>query len=224
MDIIDAVKTRKSIRDFKSTPVPKKTLREILEISSRAPSASNAQPWEFVVITGEALEKIRRGNLERFDSGAPPNPEYEAFEWPPDSIYRRRQVEIAKQLFTLMDIPRDDKAKRAGWMALGFRYFNAPAVIIVTMDRRLPEARPSLDIGMLVQNICLVALVYGLGTCIENQGVLYPDVLREHAGIPEGKKIITAIAIGHPNWDFPANRVQSGREPTANITTWCGFE
>jgi nitroreductase len=224
LNIIDAVKTRKSIRDFKSTPVRKETLKELLEISTRAPSASNSQPWEFIVVTGDALENIRRGNMEKFNSGAPPNPEYEAFEWPSGSIYRRRQVEIAKQLFTLMDIPREDKTKRAGWMALGFRYFNAPAIIIITLDRMLPEARPSLDIGMLVQNICLAALDFGLGTCIENQGVLYPEVLREHAGIPNDKRIITAIAIGYPNWDFPANQVKSNREPIENITTWCGFE
>jgi nitroreductase len=224
LDIIDAVKTRKSIRDFKSTPVSKETLREILEIASRAPSASNAQPWEFIVVTGDILEKIRQGNLEKLNSGVPPKPEYEAFEWPPDSIYRRRQVEIAKQLFKLMDIPRNDKAKRAEWLALGFRYFNAPATIIITLDRMLPEARPSLDIGMIVQNICLVAPAFGLGTCIENQGVLYPEVLRKHAIIPDDKRIITAIAIGYPNWDFPANRVKSSREPIESITTWCGFE
>jgi hypothetical protein len=33
-----------------------------------------------------------------------------------------------------------------------------------------------------------------------------------------------SIVIGYPNWDFPANKVVSTREPVENITTWCGFE
>ena len=224
MDIVDAVKARKSIRDFKPDPIPRTVLKEILEIAVRAPSASNAQPWEFVVISGKVLEKIGRANIEKLNSKAPPNPEYEAFEWPSDSIYRRRQVQIAKQLFELMDIPREDKSKRAKWMERGFRYFNAPSAIVVTMDRMLPEARPSLDIGMVVQNICLVALSFDLGTCITNQGVLYPEVLRKYAKIPDAKRMITSIAIGYPNWDFSANQVKSVREPVENITLWFGFD
>ncbi len=224
MDITEAVKTRKSVRDFKPDPVPRAALREILEIANRAPSASNAQPWEFIVIGGNVLEDVRNANVEKLNSGAPPNPEYEAFEWPLDSIYRRRQVKIAKQLFKLMDISREDKIRRAKWMERGFRYFNAPSVIIVTMDRMLPEARPSLDIGMVVQNICLVALSFDLGTCIGNQGVLYPEILRLHTDIPDTKRIMTSIAIGYPNWAFPANQVMSLREPIENITSWYGFE
>ena len=223
MDVVEAIKARKSIRDFKPVPVSEETLKEILEIASRAPSASNAQPWEFTVITGEVLEIIRRANIEKLNSGTPPNPEYEAFKWPPESIYRKRQVDIAKQLFKLMDIPKEDKIKRAEWMERGFRYFNAPSVIVITMDRMLPEARPSLDIGAVMQNICLIALAFGLGTCIENQGILYPEVLREYAEIPTTKRIIASIAIGYPNWDFQANRVVSDREPIDNITTWRGF-
>jgi hypothetical protein len=46
---------------------------------------------------------------------------------------------------------------------------------------------------------------YGLGTCIQDQGVMYPEVLRKLCNIPETKQIIIAIAIGYPNWDFPAN-------------------
>ena len=224
MDIVEAIKKRKSIRNFKPDPVPKEVLREILEIASRAPSAMNTQPWEFIVLSGDVLENIRRGNVEMLNSGALPNPEHSVVGWPSDSVYRRRQVELAKQLFNLMDIPREDKKKRAEWMERGFRYFDAPAAIIALSDRSLSEAGPLMDVGAVMQNICLAALNYGLGTCIEDQGVMYPDVVRKFADISESKRIIIAIAIGYPNWDFPANRVESTREPVESITTWCGFE
>ena len=226
MEVKEAIRVRKSIRGFKPDPVPIEILREILEVASRAPSGTNTQPWEFAVLTGDVLENIRRGNVEKLNSGTLPNPELSVIGWPFDSdnVYRQRQVALAKQLFGLMEIPREDKEKRARWMERGFRFFDAPAAIILLTDRLLSEAGPLLDMGAVMQNICLAALEYGLGTCIEDQGGMYPDVLRKFVDIPESKRIIICIAIGYPDWDFPANKVETPREPVENITTWCGFE
>jgi nitroreductase len=224
VNIIEAISTRKSIRDFTADPVPQHILKKIIEIASRAPSAENSQPWEFTIVTGDILDTIRKANIEKLKSKAPRHPDLPAKGLPRDSVYRRRQIEIAKQLFGLMDISREDLEKRDRWMELGFRYFNAPAAIIISMDQSLHYPRPIFDIGSITQNVCLAALHYGLGTCIANQGISYPEVLHEFAKIPESKRIIIAIAIGYPNWDFPANKVVSNREPTENITTWIGFE
>lgn len=224
MNIIEAIRTRKSIRNFTADPVPQHILRKIIEVAVRAPSAENSQPWEFTIVAGDILDTIRKANIEKLKSRALPHPDLAAEGLPRDSVYRRRQIEIAKQLFGLMDIPREDLEKRDRWMELGFRYFNAPAVIIISVDRSLSYPRPIFDIGSATQNICLAALNYGLGTCIANQGITYPEVLHEFAKIPESKRIVIAIAIGYPNWDFPANKVVSDREPMENITTWVGFE
>ncbi len=224
MDIMEAIKTRKSIRGFKPDPIPKKVLREILEIARWSPSAMNIQPWEFTVLAGNILEKIRCANVEKLNSGAPLNPEHLVVGWPSDSVYRDRQVELGMQIFRLMDIPRKDKEKRARWMERGFRYSDAPAAIIISVGRSLAEGTPLLDIGAVMQTICLAALNYGLGTCIEDQGVGFPETLREFADIPESKRILVSIAIGYPDLDFPANKVESTRESIENITTWCGFE
>jgi nitroreductase len=224
VDTREAIRSRKSIRGFKPDPVSRRIIGEILEAACRAPSAMNTQPWEFVVLTGEVLETLRRKNLECLLSGVAPDPEHLVVSWPLDSVYRRRQVELARQLFVLMDIPRDDREKRAAWMARGFRYFDAPAAIIVLTDRRLSEAGPLLDVGAAIQNICLLALEYGLGTCIEDQGVMYPRVLRDTAAIPDSKRIVMALAIGYPDPDFPANRLESAREPAESLTRWIGFD
>ena len=224
LNTIEAIRTRKSIRDFKADPVPQHILREIIDIASRAPSAENSQPWEFTIIAGDILDTIRKANIEKLKSNASPHPDLPTKGLPKDSVYRRRQIEIAKQLFHLMDIQRENLKKRDRWMELGFRYFNAPAAIFISMDRTLSYPRPIFDIGSVTQNICLAALHYGLGTCIGNQGIRYPEVLHEFAEIPESKRIVISIAIGYPNWDFPANKVVSKREPVEDITTWVGFE
>jgi len=220
MDIIEAIKSRKSIRAYKTDPVPKDILRNILEIASRAPSAMNTQPWEFTVISGNALANIARENAAKLNAGQMPNPEHHVVGWTQDSIHRQRQVELAVQIFKIMDIPREDKVKRAQWMERGFRNFDAPAMIIIAVDRSLSETGPVLDVGAVMQNICLAAMHYGLGTCIHDQGVMYPDTLRKHAGIPEAKRIMIAIAVGYPAQQAPANTVASTRVPIDDIITW----
>jgi len=224
MDLIEAIKTRKSIRDFKRDPVPKAVIREILAVACRAPSAMNSQPWEFWVMANDTLEAVRAAVMEKLTSGAAPHSEHSVVGWPRESVYRRRQVELAKELFRLMDIKREDADKRRQWTERGFRFFNAPAVIVIGVDRMLTEGTPIFDTGCVTQTLCLAALHYGLGTCIEDQGVMFPEVLRQHGGIPDTKQIVMAIAIGYPNWDFPANRIETAREPVDAITTWCGFD
>ncbi len=223
MNTIDAMKARKSIRGFKPDPVDRITIQKILEAAVRAPSAMNTQPWEFYVITGDALDRMRKQIVEKLNAGAPMQPDHHVTGWPPDSIYRDRQVRLAKQLFNLMDISREDKQKRAQWLERGFRFFDAPAAIIVVADKMLSESGPLFDIGAVVNNICLAALEFDLGTCIEDQGVLYPEVPREVAKIPDTKRLMIAVALGYPDPDFPANQVESDRVPVDEITTWIGF-
>jgi len=221
MDVIEAIRVRKSIRGYKPDPVPKEVLREILEMAIRSPSTLNTQPWEITIVAGEALDNIKRGNVEMLASGEMPNPD--VLVMPFEDVYRERQVGLAKQLFGLMGIAREDKERRAQWMERGFRFFDAPAAIIIAVDRSLAESYTLFDVGALSQTICLIALKYGLGTCIEDQGIMYPDVVRRFVGIPDSKRIIIGIAVGYPDWDFPANKVESMRDPISSIATWYGF-
>ena len=221
MDIVEAIRSRKSIRGFKPDPVPKEVLREILDIARRAPSAMNAQPWNITVVTGEVLANINKAIIELMNAGVERHPDLPFI--PYEGIYRQRQVELAIQIFKLMDIAREDKAKRAEWGQRGFRFFDAPAAIILSMDRSVDKFISHLDIGAIAQTICLTALNYGLGTCIEDQGIMFPEVLRKFTPIPESNEILISIAIGYPDWDFPANKLETEREPLEKFVTWCGF-
>ena len=221
MDIVEAIRSRKSIRGYKTDPVPGEVLREIIDIAIRAPSAMNTQPWEVTIITGEVLDKIKKDNIEMVNLGVTPHPEAPHMRF--EGEYRQRQVDLAIDIFKLMDITREDKEKRAQWALRGNRFFDAPAAIILSMDKSLDDSAMSFfDIGAIMQTICLAALKHGLGTCVEDQGVMFPEVVRKHTGIPESKRIMMSIAIGYPDWDFPANRLDTPREPVDNVITWCG--
>ncbi len=223
MEIIEAIYQRRSIRGFKSDPVSREVLEKVLEAASRAPSAMNTQPWEFIVLTGDVLNRVRIAIVDKLNKKEAAHPEHEAVSWSNDSVYRTRQVELAKEIFRLMDIQRDDREKRAAWLERGFRFFDAPAAVILLTDRSLSDVGPLLDLGAAMQTICLAALHFGLGTCIEDQGVLYPDVLRDIVKIPENKKIVIAIAVGYPDPGFPANKLANRREPLDKTTRWVGF-
>ena len=61
MDFEELVNTRKSVRGFKSQPVPRAVIEEIIEVAKRAPSSMNTQPWHVHVLTGEPLEQSCAG-------------------------------------------------------------------------------------------------------------------------------------------------------------------
>jgi nitroreductase len=63
MDALEAIHTRRSIRTYQDKPVPDDLIQEVLAAAMSAPSACNAQPWQFVVIRDrEILKEIPRIN------------------------------------------------------------------------------------------------------------------------------------------------------------------
>lgn len=220
MEILEAIRARKSIRGYKPDPVPKETIEKIIDVATRAPSSGNTQPWGITAVTGRVLEAIMENNIKLLNCGATPQNPPKAFV----GKYRRRQVELAIQLYQLMGIVKGDEAGRAEWWQRGFRFFDAPAALILSVDESLDELHVMLDVGAIAQTICLTALSFGLGTCIQDQGIMFPQTIREFTNIPKSHRIIICITIGYPDWDFPANKLMSTREPVEEVVTWCGFD
>jgi nitroreductase len=73
LSLLDVIFRRRSIRHYRSEPIPDDVLKNILEAGRLAPSADNAQPWHFIVVTKpEIKEKLATGMWNRFikDSAA----------------------------------------------------------------------------------------------------------------------------------------------------------
>lgn len=73
MNVIEAIETRRSVRKYKSEPIPETDLMKILKAARLAPSAGNKQPWRFVVVrdpeTKRKLGEIARGQTWISDAG-----------------------------------------------------------------------------------------------------------------------------------------------------------
>ena len=66
MDVNQAIQTRRSVRKYLNRPVSKAVVLEILEAANLAPSATNRQPWEFVVANRLHIERLEGVLAEAF--------------------------------------------------------------------------------------------------------------------------------------------------------------
>lgn len=215
---------RRTIRGYTPDPVPRETITEIIELALQSPSSLNSQPWNFYVVTGDALERIRHGNVERNLSGVPESREFRAGH-KYEGVHRDRQVAVAKQLFAAMGIAREDKAARQDWVLRGFRQFDAPVAVVVTYDKELHGGDiPVFDCGAVTTALVNAAWSRGLGCCINSQGIMQSPVVREHAGIADEHVIMICVAMGYPDESFPANQVVSARKPVDEAARFVGFD
>ncbi|MFM7124220.1 MAG: nitroreductase [Actinomycetes bacterium] len=215
---------RRSIRGYKPDPIPREILEEIIHIAKQAPSSMNTQPWHFHVLTGEPLERIRKGNTEKMMAGSAVDREIKlnhGYEGP----HRERQIEIAVQLFEAMGIARDDKERRMDWVMRGFRQFDAPVSIVITVDKALADDTIAhFDCGAATYGLVLAAWSKGIGSVINGQGIMQSSVVRENANIPEDHVIMTCVAMGYPDDSFVANDVKSRRSPNDRVASFIGFD
>jgi nitroreductase len=220
----DVVRGRRSIRGFKPQAVPKAVIKEVLDLAMRAPSSLNTQPWNFYVLAGEPLDRIRAGNTERNLAGVPHSREFRT-QGDYTGAHRERQIEIAKQLFGAMGIARDNKEQRLDWVLRGFRQFDAPVSIVVTYDRSIhgSDIAP-FDCGAVTNALVNAAWSRGLGCVINSQGIMQSPVVREHAGIAEDQVIMICVAMGYPDDSFPANAVVSNRKSVDEAAVFVGFD
>ncbi len=132
MDLIEAIKSRKTIRAFKPDPVPQPVLREILDAARNSPSWGNTQPWEFAIVAGSQLEEIKKGYLEKGDSDSA----MEAGEPPekPEPYLSRGRHQGQKE-YELLGITHDDEKGRAWWRSQNFGNYGAPCVIYILTER-----------------------------------------------------------------------------------------
>lgn len=224
MEFEELVRSRRSVRGYQDKPVPRKVVDEIISLAKRAPSSMNTQPWHIHVVTGDALDRVRAGNTEKMLAGAPIKRDIEthgAYE----GVHRKRQVDIAVQLFEAMGIKRDDKERRQDWVMRGFRQFDAPVSLVLCYDKELdPGAVCHFDLGAICYGIVLAAWDRGLGTVVNGQGIMQSGVVREIAQIPDDQNIMTCIAMGYPDDSFSANSVVSTREDNDSFVNYVGFD
>ena len=219
MEIKEAVAGRRSIRQFLKDPVPVETIRELISASLWAPSWGNTQPWELVVATGSPLEHFKKENKSALFSGKKPNPDIPMPEvWPP--LQKERYVDVGKSVLTALEIPRKDLDGRLKYYGDMFFLFDAPALLLVLLDKELLLEYCMLDVGLFLQSFMLLALDKGLGTISLAGSVNYPGIIRECFSLPEDKRIVIGVAFGYPDKDAAVNTFDRKRISPEESIRW----
>jgi nitroreductase len=219
MDLLDAMRGRRSTRAYLDKPVTRETIESILDAARFAPSGVNAQPWQVAVVQGEIKNKIAEALLAARKSKQPEHPDYAYYpkEWAEPYKSRRKASGLA--LYAALGIAKDDVFARLKAWNNNYRFFGAPVGLLFFIDRQLSQGS-WLDTGMFIQNVMLAARAHGLETCPQASLAEYPDIVRDLLGIPATRALVCGMALGYADAGHPVNSYRTEREPVDAFTTW----
>ena len=212
-----AITSRRAVRAFLPTQVPRRTIDELLSVAARAPSGTNTQPWKVYVLTGAAKEALSRKIVAAYDDPAQRvthSEEYDYYpaEWKAPFLDRRRK--IGWDLYGLLGIGRQDKSRMHEQHARNFRFFGAPVGLMFGIDRILGQGS-WLDYGMFLQNIMVAARGRGLDTCPQAAFLQFHRIIGEHIGARDDEQLVCGMSLGHADPDAIENTLDTLREPVS---------
>jgi nitroreductase len=213
-----AITSRRSVRAFLPTPVPRQTIEDILTVASRAPSGVNTQPWKVTVLTGAAKEGLSRKIVAEHDARAAAGStgadvgEYDYYptEWASPYIERRRK--IGWDLYGLLGIGKADKARMHAQHGRNYSFFDAPVGLIFTIDRILRQGS-WLDYGMFLQSVMIAARGRGLDTCPQAAFIGFHKIIGEHLAVPASEMVVCGMSLGYADPSAAENQLVTEREP-----------
>jgi len=219
MEMQEAVRNRRSIRQFLAKSVSEDIIRDLITDTRWSPSWGNTQPWEVVVATGSKLEEFKKKNKEALLAGKEAVPDIPMPQvW--SEAYLARYKELGKSVLGALSIARDDKEARLQHFLKMFSFFDAPAIVLVGVDKELSIEYAMLDAGIFLQTFCLLAHDRGLGTCILAAMVSYPEIARELFSVPENKLFVMGAALGWPDPEAPVNCFARQRGSLDEFVRW----
>lgn len=224
MDIMEAIRKRRSVRAYMPDPVSKDVLKELLEAAILAPTGSNMQPFKFYVAGGEGKKRLDEVLLKCVDDGKSTSNELQMLREGGDEEAQNkmsaRRMDLMREVMNILrnnDVPIETFARGS------FHYFGAPVAIFITMDQSLAE-NALVAVGAAVENLMLVACDKGLGTCWIGMALMYSEQIKETLGIPETERIVTSLALGYPDDEAPINTFKAGRDDFDEFVEWFGWD
>ena len=214
MDLMEAMKERRSTRAFLEKTVARETLEYLLQLATQAPSAINLQPWELTVVSGEEKKRLSRALVKRMKErniscgpGAK-NPLSEAF------MERQRGL-----LNTIQPHLPEDTVFQNFINEGSCNFYGAPTAVIISIDPVFSSARLT-DIGVLVGYLVLAAHGLGLSTCPIGLITAFDEDIKEELNISDEKQVVIGVAVGYGDPDSPINRGRSERVPLRDVVKW----
>jgi nitroreductase len=167
MEMLEAIKGRRTVHDYTAEPVTRAQVEQLLEAAVWAPNHRLTQPWEFYAVSGGAKEKLARlrGELKRAKQADPGSEHAQA-------VYEKACRELATVPYAVL------------------------VCQVLAEDPKVQE-EDHLAIGAAVQNMLLTAHSLGLGTFWGSGALVNHPETFAALGVPAGRKGIGLIFVGH---------------------------
>lgn len=219
MNVKDAISQRHSTRAFLNKKVTHEKINRLLDIARHAPSGANTQPWQVAVVSGDAKNKLQHDIEHAFNNGVKPQIAYQYYPviWKP--IYKERRRDCGLQLYSSLNIAKEDSEKRAAQWTANYRAFDAPVMLLFFIDPEM-ETGSFLDYGMFLQSIMLAAMEGGLATCPQAALAECPLIVKESLNLESDAILICGMALGYEDLEADVNKYRTPRESVANFTQY----
>lgn len=208
MDVKEAIRTRRSIRKYKNIAVPKDVIMELLEAATLAPSASNRQPWEFVVIHRSYLDALDETLQKAFQERMADIPE-----------------EDMRRALQDLPIPVDESGDKLKGLGRFYRTLGgAPVAVMVVVPKETDLwiwKNSVSDAAAAIENLMLAACEKGLGTCwLTGPLKARANMIASFVSLPQDREIVAIVALGYPDHDPP----MPPKKPVGGKVRWLGFK
>jgi nitroreductase len=198
-DLYEAIYTTRAMRRLRPDPVASATIVKIIEAATMGPSGSNRQPWFFIVVTGRDAKQFV---AERYRKA-----------W---EIYFTAQARelVARE----PESPQGRILRSARYLAQHIA--DVPVMIFACVKKYTDPARRGQPmwgaIYPAIQNLCLAARGYGLGTSITGLHQMFAREIDSYLGVPPEYANVALIPLGYPmgRWARP------DRKPALAVTFW----
>lgn len=174
MDVFEAIRRRRSIRQYCPDPVKREDICKLLRAANQAPSAMNRQQWEFIVVTGAKIAEMG-----------------ESFRWIIEEYTKNGESSWMK----------GSRFSREDFLRFAATYGGAPVVIVVLTDtaQTADFQRANLEsASAAMENLLLAATALGLGTCWMTGPLRDEKILRTILAIPDDREIVAVTPLGYP--------------------------
>lgn len=218
----DALTSRRSVRAFLPTEVPRTTIEHLLSVAARAASGTNIQPWQVQVVTGASKARLSNAILAAFNDPtvvASHSSEFPIYpsEWVSPFIDRRRKV--GWDLYSLLGIGKGERERTHAQHARNFQFFDAPVGLIFTIHRSLGYAA-WIDYGMFMGNLMTAARGHGLHTCPQFAFAQFHRIITAQLALPADHKVLCGMSLGYEDTSAIENTLISERAPVGEWTTF----
>ncbi len=206
-ELLALLRARRSVRTFRAEPPPRALVEQLLEAAVLAPSASNAQPWRFVVVS-------RRETIERLEAGVRDAVERIALAVEPAAVASYRAYGEYFTRFAAAPLVVAVLHRRLSILS----NLVGPSLAPDDLRRidRLEASSGAIGASLALGNLLLAAQAAGLGASGMTGPLVGEDVLRRELAVPEGWELLALVPIGYPA-EAPA---ATERKPAGRVTRW----